>query len=152
MFPTCDHGPGVPDHVVGGGGGQHVVVGVAAVVIGEWGCALKSSLSITQGGRNVLAWGLYRYMDKVLMMSSLMKAQDKVVMVMVLRANNLACIWYGWVPHSALLRSFPFARVTMLPEQKWSSIYFGKLSNITWILQVFCTLLRTWPVSWTVPA
>ena len=143
MFPTCDHGPVVPDHVVGGGVGQHVVVGVAAVVIGEWGCALKISLSITQGGRNVLAWGLYRYMDNVLMLSCLVKAQHKVMTVMVLRANNMARIWDGWVPHSASIRCFPFTRVMKLPEQNWSSIYCDNLSNITWILQVFCTWLGT---------
>ena len=113
-------------------------------MVGVRGCALKNSLSIILGGRNALAWGLYRYMDNGLMLSSLMKAQHKVMTVMVLRANNMACIWYGWVSYGALLRSFSFARVMGLPEQKWSSIYFAKLSNITWILQVFCTLLRTW--------
>ena len=109
-------------------------MGVAAVVVG------------------VLGWGLYRYMDNVLMLASLMKAQHEVMTVMVLRANNMACTWYGWVSHRALLRSFPFATVMKLPEQKWSSIYFVNLSNITWILQAFCTLLGTWPVSWTGPA
>ena len=76
---------------------------------------------------------------------------DEVMTVMVLRANNMACTRYGWVSHRALLRSFPFATVMKVPEQKWSSIYFVKLSNITWILQAFCTLLGTWPVSWTGP-
>ena len=75
-------------------------MGVAAVVVGVWG------------------WGLYRYMDNGLMLSSLMKAQHKVMTVMVLRANNMACIWYGWVSYGALLRSFSFARVMGLPEQK----------------------------------
>ena len=49
----------------------------------------------------MLAWGLYKYMDNVMMLSSFMKAQHKVVTVMVLRANNMACIWYGLISHSA---------------------------------------------------
>ena len=71
------------------------------VGVGVCGCALKISLRVIQGGRDELALGLYRYMDKVLMLSSLMKAQHKVMTVMVLRANNMACIWYGLVSHSA---------------------------------------------------
>ena len=67
---------------------------------------------------------LYRYMDNVLMLFSLMKAQHEVMTVMVLRATNMACTWNGWVSHRALLRSFTFATVMKLPEQKWSSIYF----------------------------
>ena len=71
------------------------------VGVGVWGCALKNSLRVIQGGRDELAWGLYKYMDNVMMLSSLMKAQHKVMTVMVLRANNMACIWYGLVSHSA---------------------------------------------------
>ena len=66
------------------------------VGVGVWGCALKNSLRVIQGGRDEIAWGLYKYMDNVMMLSSLMKAQHEVM-----RANNMACIWYGLVSHSA---------------------------------------------------
>ena len=85
-FSTCDHGLGVPDHGVGGEGGQHAADGVAVVVVGLWGrgCALKINyFNVIQGGRDELACVVYRNMDNMVLLFNSLKAQHKVMTVVV---------------------------------------------------------------------
>ena len=78
------HGLGVPDHGVGCNGGQQAADGAAVAVVGVWGCAGQiNSLGLIQGGRDELACGLYRNMDNMVMLSNSLKAQHKVMTVVV---------------------------------------------------------------------